>query len=168
MNVKSKGHVANCPWLWTKARKLQTEIDPTVEIKYHVIVRFLQRTKIRMRSKQKNNKKEKVPQLMKWRATLREKCIRTGADEPSYDDKWGRHKPIEEFNVDQCPLPFNVHGKKTYDYVSPGRGSTRNTWIFQPGAGTEKRQCVLQVMFRPKECQTRLANNFAWARKTNL
>lgn len=67
---------------------------------------------------------------MKWRATLREKCIRTGADEKSYDDKWGRHKPIEEFNVHQCPLPFNVHGKKTYDYVSPGRGSTHKTHGF--------------------------------------
>ena len=92
-----------------------------------MIVRFLQRTQIRMRSKQRNKKKpkkEKVPQLMKWHATLREKCIRTSANEPSYDDKWGRHKPPERLNVDQSPLPFVVHGKKTFEYVPPGQGFT--------------------------------------------
>ena len=44
MNARSKVHVMNFAWLWTKARKLQTEIDPMVETKHHVIVRFLQRT----------------------------------------------------------------------------------------------------------------------------
>ena len=36
---------------------MQTEIDPTVEIKHDIIIRFLHRTQIRMRSKQKNKKK---------------------------------------------------------------------------------------------------------------
>ena len=36
MNAISKGHVVNFAWLWTKARKLQTEIYPTVEIKHHL------------------------------------------------------------------------------------------------------------------------------------
>ena len=78
MNAISKGHVVNFAWLWTKARKLQTEIYPTVEIKHHV----------------------------------REKCIRTGANEPSYDDKCGRYKPTERLNVNQSALPFVVYGKR--------------------------------------------------------
>ena len=113
-----------------------------------------------MRSKQRNKnkpKKKKVPQLTKWHATFREKCIRTGANETSYDDKWGRYKPTERLNNDQSPLPFVVHGKKTYEYVPPGQGSTHNTWISQPGAGPEKRQCSLKVMFRPEGSQPRLA-----------
>ena len=52
MDAISKGHVANFA-LWTKARKFQT----VTEIKHHVILRFLQRTHIRMRSKQRNKKK---------------------------------------------------------------------------------------------------------------
>ena len=57
-------------------------------------------------------KKEKVPQLMKWHATFREKCIRTGNHEPSYDEKWGQCKAAERLNV-ESPLPFVVHDKKT-------------------------------------------------------
>ena len=90
-----------------------------------------------MRLKQRNKKKlkkEKVPQLMKWHATFREKCIRAGNHEPSYDEKWGQCKPAEKLNV-ESPLPFVVHGKKTYKYVPPGQGSTHNTCISQTGAG---------------------------------
>ena len=38
----SKGQIANFGLLWSKARKIQAEIDPNVEVKHHVIVRFLQ------------------------------------------------------------------------------------------------------------------------------
>ena len=82
--------------LQTKAQILLTEIDPTVEIKFHVIVQYLKRTQIRMRSKQRNkkrSKKEKVPQLRKWLATFIEKCIWIGTNEPSYDDKSGQYVP---------------------------------------------------------------------------
>ena len=75
-----------------------------------------------MRSKQRNKKKpinEKVQQLVKWPATFREKCIRSSANEPSYDDKWRRYKPTKMFSVDQSPLAFVIHGKKTYEYNSP-------------------------------------------------
>ena len=60
-----------------------------------------------MRSKKRNKtelKKEKVPQLIKWHVTLREKYIRTDADEPSYDDKWGQYKCTERLDFDQSPL----------------------------------------------------------------
>ena len=93
-------------WLWTKAQKLQTEIDLKVEIRHHVIVLFLQRTQTRMRSKKRNKKKpkqEKVPKLMKRHATLREKCIWTSANETSYVQKWGRYKPTDGLNIDQSP-----------------------------------------------------------------
>ena len=57
-----------------------------MEVKHHVIVRFLQFKQLRMRAKQRNkrkHKKEHEPLLKKWHATYREKCIRTGADNPS-------------------------------------------------------------------------------------
>ena len=94
---------------------------------------------------------------MKGHANYREKCIRSGVDDPDYDEKWGRFKPHERLNVDQSPLPFVVHGKKTYEYVPPKEGSTHNTWIAQPGAGLEKRQCTLQVCFRSEGKQPKLS-----------
>ena len=52
MDAISKGHVVNFA-LWSKARKFPT----VTETKLHVILQFLQRTQIRMRSKQRNKKK---------------------------------------------------------------------------------------------------------------
>ena len=158
--ARSKGHLVNFAWLWTKARKIQHDkFDPNVIIKSHVIVRFLQKYRIRMRSKQRNKKKhknQKIPGLMTWHSTFRERCIRTGAT-ANYDPKWGRFLPMQRLNVDQSPLPFVVHGKRTYEHVPRGEGSLHNTWIAQPGSGLEKRQCSLQVMFRPVGNQPRLS-----------
>ena len=100
--ARSKGHIVNFGWLWSKERKLQAEIDPNVEVKHHVIVLFLLFKQLRMRAKQGNkrkHKKEYEPLFKKWHATYREKCIRTGADNPSYDSKWGCFKPIEMIRV---------------------------------------------------------------------
>ena len=58
--ARSKGHIVNFGWLWSKARKLQAEIDPNVEVKHHVIVRFLQFKQLRMRAKQHNKRKHKT------------------------------------------------------------------------------------------------------------
>ena len=55
----SKGHIVNFGWLWSKARKSPAEIDPNVEVKHHVIVRFLQFKLLRMRAKQRKKKKHK-------------------------------------------------------------------------------------------------------------
>ena len=113
-----------------------------------------------MRAKQRNKKKpkvEKVPDLQKWHATFREKCIRTGKGLPGYEEKYGRFKPEERLNVDQSPLPFVVHGNRTYEFIPEGQGSTHNTHISQPGSGLEKRQCTLQIVFRCKGKQPRLS-----------
>ena len=118
--ARSKGIPVNFHWLWSKARVIQNEIDDKERIKKHVIVRFLQKYQIRMRAKQRNKKKpkqQKIPDLQKWHATYREKCIRTGFNEPSYGSKWGKYKPQERINVDQSPLPFVVNSKKTYEYI---------------------------------------------------
>ena len=75
-----------------------------------------------MSAKQRNKKKsksQKVPELKKWHATYREKCIRTNFEDPSYDEKWGNFKPEERINVDQIPLPFVVKSKKTYEFMPP-------------------------------------------------
>ena len=121
--ARSKDHIVNFGWLWSKAKKLQAEIDLNVEVKYHVIVHFLQFKQLGMRAKERNKKKhrkEHEPLLKKWLATYREKCIRTGADNPSYGSKWGRFKPIEILSVGQSPFPFAVHGKKTYKFIPAG------------------------------------------------
>ena len=94
--------------------------------------------------------------LKKWHATFREKCICAESEDRSYDQKWGRYQLAQRLNVDQSLLPFAVHGKKTYEYMPKGEGSTHNTWITQPGSGLEKRQCSLQVMFRPEREQPKL------------
>ena len=87
------------------------------------------------------------PSLKKRHATFREKCIRTGSEDPSYCQKWGRYQPAQKqrLNIDQIPLPFVVYGKKTYEYKPKGEGSTHNTWISQPGLGLGKRQCSLRL-----------------------
>ena len=74
----------------------------------------------------------------------------------AYDSKWGCFKPIEKLNFDQSPLPFVVHGKKTYEYIPAGQGSSHNTWILQTGLGLDKRQCSLQIMFIPEGVQLKL------------
>ena len=83
---------------------------------------------------------EMEPSLKKWHATFREKCIRTGSKDPSYDQKWGRYQPAQRLNVDQSPLPFVVHGKKTYEYIPKSEGSMHNTWLSLPRLGLDKRQ----------------------------
>ena len=71
--ARSKGHIVNFAWLWNRARKLQLEIDPKVEVKHHVIVRFLQKKELRMRAKQRNKRKHKMEMeapLKEWHATI--------------------------------------------------------------------------------------------------
>ena len=122
------------------------------------VTRFLAEYRIKMRQRQRNkrtSKAHKEADLKKWHATLRERCIRFGKDE-TYDEKWGRFKPAERLNVDQSPLPFVIDVKRTYEYVESG-SKNHDTWIAQPGSGLDKRQCTLQVAFRPEGNQPRLA-----------
>ena len=127
--ARTRGIPVNFHWLWSKARVIQSELDEKQPIKKHVILRFLQNYQIRMRAKQRNkkSKSQKVPELKKWHATYREKCIRTNFEDPSYDEKWGNFKPDERINVDQSPLPFVVNSKKTYEFIPPGEGASHNT-----------------------------------------
>ena len=151
-DARARGIPVNFHWLWSKARVIQSVFDEKQPIKKHVIVRFLQKYQIRMRAKQRNKKKsksQKVPEL--------KKCIRTNFEDSSCDEKWGNFKPDERINVDQSPLPFVVNSKKTYEFIPPGEGVSHNTWISQPGSGLDKRQCSLQVAFRYKGEQPRLA-----------
>ena len=86
--ARSRWHVVN--FSWSRARKLQLDIDPKFEVKHHVIVLFLQKKELRMRSRQRNkrkHKKEMEPSLKKRHATFREKCIGTGWEHPRYDQK---------------------------------------------------------------------------------
>ena len=157
--ARASGKRVSFHWLWTKARVIQKELTGSSEsIKAHVVVRFLRNYNIKIRSRQRNKKKAKeemVESLKKWHTTLRERCIKSGAGE-NYDEKWGHYLPEERVNVDQSPLPFVLDVKKTYEYVEPG-SKHHNTWISQPGSGLDKRQCSLQVMFRPEGKQPALS-----------
>ena len=158
--ARSREHIANFSWLWSQARKLQLDTDPKVEVKHHVFVHFLQKKELRMRSKQRNkrkHKKEMDSSLKKWHATFREKCIRKGLEDPSYDQKRERYQPAQRTNVDQSLLSFVVHGKRTYEYIQKGKGATHNAWISIPGTGFEKCQCFLRVIFRLEGEQPKLA-----------
>ena len=50
-----------------------------------------------------------------------------------------------------------MHGKKKYEYIPVGEGSSHNIWISQPGSGLDKHQYSLQIMFKPKGVQPKLA-----------
>ena len=161
-SARGKGHRVNFHWLWSNARKIYRDQqgNPNAVIKKHVIVAFIKRHDIRMRSRQRNRKQPKEyfqEGLLKWHATLRERVIRSGKD-TTYNEKWGRFLPEQRFNVDQSPLPFCVNMKKTYHKFDEGKSHRHDkVWISQPGSGLDKRQCTLQVCFRPTGVQPKLA-----------
>lgn len=65
--------------------------------------------------------------------------------------------PRQRLNVDQSPLPFTVTTKRTYEHIDEGvQQRNHKVWISQPGSGLDKRQCTLQVCFRPTEDQPKL------------
>ena len=173
--ARSKGHRVDFHWLWSKARVLyrQQEEDETLTIGAHVIVRFLHDYKIRMRAKQRGKKQPKsakIKDLQKWHATYRDRCIRPlpnrNPNPTNYDSKWGGFLPKQRLNVDQSPLPFVVNSKKTYEFVEKG-DKYHNTWISQPGSGLDKRQCTMQLMFRPEGNQPKLGIIFRGKGESN-
>ena len=106
--------------------------------------------------KQKRSKELFREDLQKWHATTRVRLLRTGFHD-NYDPKWGRFLSSQRLNVDQSPLPFAIDAKRTYEHVEAGKGHEHNTWISTPGDGLTKRQCSLQVCFRPVGKQPPLA-----------
>ena len=159
--ARSKGYCVDFNWLWSKARVTQREItgDPNATVRKHVVTSFLKQYNVRMRARQRCKKTAKQnfePDLKKWHATTREKLVRTGRND-RYDEKWGRYQPKQRLNVDQSPLPFVVGTTRTYDHVDKDVNQhDHKVWISQPGSGLDKRQCTLQVCFRPSGEQPRL------------
>ena len=64
--------------------------------------------------------------------------------------------PSQRFDVNQKSPPFAITTKRTYELVKKG-DRYHKVWISQPGSGLEKRQCTLQVCFRPTGKQPKLA-----------
>lgn len=159
---RTRGYRVDFSWLFSRARKIKAEQtnDPNATMRVHVIVTFLKRYKVRMRTKQRSKKESKEshePELKKWHATTREKLIRVGRND-GYDEKWGRFVPLQRYNVDQCPLPFVFSGNRMYEHYDDGVDQNRvKVWISQPGAGLEKRQCTLQICIRAEGEQPRIA-----------
>ena len=72
---------------------------------------------------------------------------------------YGDFVPAQRYNVDQSPLHFAIDTKQTYEHIEPKHPENRNknVWVSQSGAGLEKRQCTLQICFRPEGQQPRMS-----------
>ncbi|EDO41481.1 predicted protein [Nematostella vectensis] len=160
--ARSRGFIINFDWLWCQARKIYREItgDPKATLGKHVITAFLKKHNIRMRARHRDKRPVKQSfetKLRIWHATARERLIRTGRND-RYDEKWGRYKPCERFNVDQIPLPFAVGSKKTQKSSKDEENAEVLVTPKTHSNGTlDHRQCQLQVCFRPTGEQPRLA-----------
>ena len=155
-DARAKGQVIDFNWIWSKARKVNRELEKEDEIKKHVVVSFIKRNKLKYRRIQKNKKQEKehfLEKMVKWHASLCERLIRTGQSNAQYDQKCGYFKPSQRYNVDQSPLPFSYEYRKTY-----GSSETdRKVWVSQQNANSGKRFCTLNICFRPDGGQPRVS-----------
>ena len=161
--AREQGRAVDFNWLWSRGRVIyrQQEGQNAEQLKQHVVTNFIKRMNLKLRRVQRNKKLPKEAlrgDLQKWHATTRERLVRTGLND-NYDPKYGRFLPEQRFNVDQSPLPFAIDTKKTYEEVKPKDPENRHkkVWVQQPGSGLEKRQCTLQICFRPTGTQPRLA-----------
>ena len=160
--ARSQGKRVDFNWIWSKARKINREVlKKDREIRKHVVVNFIKRHHLKLRRTQRNKKVPKESlraDLQKWHATTRERLICTGSND-DYHPKWGRFLPKQRFNVDQSPLPFAIDVKKTYEQIIRGDKENRNNrvWVCQPFSGADKRQCSLNICFRPDGEQPRIA-----------
>lgn len=121
--ARAKGHHVDFNWLWSKGRKIYREQtgDENVVLRKHVIANFIKRHKLKQRKIQRNNKmpKEHYREKMKnWHTKLRERVVRTGANDARYGKKFGYFLPQNRFNMDQSPLPFARDVTKTYEQVT--------------------------------------------------
>ena len=162
MAARENGRPVDYNWLWSKGRNIyKKQQGQDAILRKHVIVTFIKRNHLKLRRAQRNKKLSKEHyrnSLKQWHATMRERLIRTGKRD-NYDSKFGRYTTMQRFNVDQSPLPFAIDTKKTYERIEPRNPENRykKVWIQQPGSGLEKRQCTLQVCFRPNGEQPRIA-----------
>ena len=103
--------------------------------------------------------------MRKWHTTLCEICIRTGSTKQFYYEKWGLYVPERRFDVDQSPMPFAQDTGKTYEIVERSSRDKEKrkanidgkVWCAQPKAGDSKQFCSLNICFRPRGKQPRLA-----------
>ena len=98
---------------------------------------------------------------MKWHSTLRERLVKTGKGE-NYDPTYHGFMPSQRYNVNQSPVPFAINTKKTYEQIQQQqqqqkKNRNKTVRISQPAPGLEKRQCTLQICFRPEGKQPRIS-----------
>ena len=160
--ARKQGRRINFDRIWSKARKISHEaLHEDTVIRKHVIVNFIKRYHLKLRRTQRNKKipKESLhSDLQRWHSTTRERLVRTGVLD-NYHPKWGHFLPAQRFNVDQSPLPFAIDVKRTYEQIIPGSKENQNKkiWVSQPFSGANKRQCSLNICFRPDGNQPRIA-----------
>ena len=122
---------------------------------------FIKRKHLKLRRVQRNKKTAKEEfraAIAKWHSTLRERLVKTGRSRSNYHPVYGGFMPEQRLNVDQSPLPFVIDTKTTYEHVEPRSKENRHkkVWVSQPGSGLGKRQCTLQICFRPEGEQPKI------------
>ena len=162
LDARNKGHCIDFNWLWSKARMIhhKQQQDPSEDIKKHV-VSFIKRKHLKLRRVQRNKKTAKEEfraAIAKWHSTPRERLVKTGRSRSNYHPVYGSFMPEQRLNVDQSPLPFVIDTKTTYEHVEPRSKENRHkkVWVSQPGSRLEKRQCTLQICFRPEGEQPKI------------
>ena len=162
LDARSNGRRVDFNWLWGKARVILREQQNNEDaiVKKHVVINFIKRRHLKLRRTQRNKKQEKKAfreSMMKWHNTLRERLVKSGKTE-DYHPVYGGFVPAQRLNVDQSPLPFAIDTKRTYEHIEPKKTENRHKkiWVSQPGSGLEKRQCTLQICFRPEGQQPRV------------
>ena len=173
-DARSKGRHVDFNWLWSKEHKIYREQtgDENAVLKKYVIANFIKRNNLN--SKKFNITKRRPKEyyrsdMKKWHSTLWERAIWTSASEPDYDKKWGRHLPLQHFNVDQSPLPFARDTTKRYEQIDKRSKENWNkeVWTPQPNTGDSKCFCTLNVCFCPTGEQPKLPIIF-WGKGKRL
>ena len=98
LQAKSKGLRVSFAWIYVNARKVQAELNQSIQSDEKVIPKsaifsFIKKYGIKLRRiqrKKRANKTNFLPGMIGWHATLREGLIKTGNTKPSYDNKWGK------------------------------------------------------------------------------
>ena len=115
--------------------------------------------------KKQQDKTDYFEKLKEWHLNLCEGFLKSRSSSPNYDQKWGRFKPHQRFNVDQVPLPFVLDKKTTYERPL---SQNEKVWIAMPGSGLDKRQCTLQICFSPEGYHVKIEIIFGEKAKSKL
>ena len=160
--ARSEGLKVSFSWPYIKANVINKELSQNSKrLSKTVVVMFFRKFNIKLRRVQRKkqiNKSKFGPEMMKRHCTLREGVIKSCSHLPDLKPKWGRFPPSKRVNVDQIPLPFAINRTITYEEEIPKElRKYHKVWAANGGAGLEKRQCSVQLVFSLDDDNLRVA-----------